>query len=59
MNNEPIHPNHELGTDMILERKDREPDELTIFPSDISREERVTTWVSAEEGSFVELGEWR
>ena len=32
------------------------PDECTIYPSGVSGVERMTTWISAEEGSYVDLG---
>ena len=39
----------------IVEYEDA-PDECTIFPRDASGVERMTTWISAEEGSYVDLG---
>ena len=33
--------------------------ECTIFPADTSGEERTTRWISAEEGSYVELPQMR
>ena len=39
-------------------RYDHQPDELTIFPREVPRGQRLTTWVSAEEGSFVDLDDW-
>lgn len=39
----------------IVEYEDA-PDECTIFPRDVSDVERMTTWISAEEGSYVDLG---
>ncbi len=38
---------------------DGRPDECTIFPLDVNEAELVTTWISAEEGSFVALEEMR
>lgn len=38
---------------------DGHPDECTIFPVDASEAELVTTWISAEAGSFVALAEMR
>ena len=35
------------------------PDVCTIFPLDVGEEELLTTWISAEEGSFVPLAEMR
>ncbi|MFB6071283.1 MAG: hypothetical protein ABEJ76_09685 [Halanaeroarchaeum sp.] len=31
----------------------------TIFPRDAGEDELVTTWITAEEGSFVGLDDWR
>lgn len=36
--------------------KDR-PAECTLFPADVTGFERTTTWITAEEGSFVGLVE--
>lgn len=38
----------------IVEFEDR-PSECTIFPSDASETERLTTWMTAKEGSYVRL----
>ncbi|MFB6120507.1 MAG: hypothetical protein ABEJ68_05255 [Halobacteriaceae archaeon] len=35
------------------------PDECTIYPADATDEALMTTWISAEEGSFVDLDEMR
>ena len=40
-------------------RYDDQPDELTLYPRDISRGRQATTWISAREGSFVDLQEHR
>lgn len=32
------------------------PNECTIFPRGVSEAERMTTWISAKEGSYVDLG---
>lgn len=42
-----------------LVRYDHAPDELTLYPRDVTRGRKPTTWVSAEEGSFVDLQEFR
>jgi hypothetical protein len=31
------------------------PDECTIYPSGVTGMEQMTTWISAEEDSFVDL----
>lgn len=36
---------------------DDAPDELTIYPTDATDEELLTTWVSAQEDSYVDLSE--
>ncbi|SDM97284.1 hypothetical protein SAMN04487949_3030 [Halogranum gelatinilyticum] len=33
------------------------PDECTIYPTDVADAELVTTWISAQEGSYVSLAE--
>lgn len=34
---------------------DDDPDQCTIFPTDVSEDQRTTTWISAEEGSYCSL----
>lgn len=34
---------------------DDAPDECTIYPQDVSHWDRMTTWITAEEGSYVDL----
>jgi hypothetical protein len=41
----------------VLDESHRGTVECLLFPADADREERETTWVSAEEGSFVPLDE--
>lgn len=36
-----------------------DPAECTIFPRDVAEGDRLTTWLSAREGSFVALAEMR
>jgi hypothetical protein len=38
----------------VVEYEDA-PDECTIFPRRVSGIERMTTWISAEESSYVDL----
>lgn len=40
-------------------RYDRGPDVLTLYPRDASRGTKATAWISAEEGSFINLQEFR
>ena len=35
------------------------PDECTISPAAIEGEKRLTTWISAQEGSYVDLASMR
>ena len=35
------------------------PDVLTFSPVDVGPADRTTAWLSASEGSFVDLTEWR
>lgn len=43
----------------VVEERDSAPDECTIYPVDAADEELVTKWITAEEGSFVELDAMR
>jgi hypothetical protein len=43
----------------IVVPTDDQPAECTIFPVDASEDELVTTWISAEDGSFVALDDMR
>jgi len=40
-------------------RYDTAPDELTLYPADVTDGRRATTWISAQEGSFVALEDRR
>jgi hypothetical protein len=42
-----------------VEEYDRDPDECTIYPANATATELPTTWITAEEGSFVSLDEMR
>lgn len=35
------------------------PDELTIYPVDPVADEIMTHWITAKEGAYVSLHEWR
>jgi hypothetical protein len=39
----------------VVERYEDAPDQCTIFPTGLDDHERMATWVSAREPSFVEL----
>ena len=41
--------------DARLVRYANAPDELTVFPREVPEEARATTWLTAQEGSFVDL----
>lgn len=43
----------------ILEEYDDQPDQCTIFPTDRSDVDRTTTWITAEEGSYVAIRDSR
>jgi hypothetical protein len=43
----------------IVEKYEERPDQCTIFPSNSEGVERMSTWVSAREGSFVDVGTMR
>lgn len=43
----------------IVVPTDDQPAECTIFPVDATEDELVTTWISAEDGSFVALCDMR
>lgn len=42
-----------------IEQRDREPDLCTIYPPDTEGMERMTTWMTASEGSYVDLEDAR
>lgn len=39
----------------IVEKYEDRPDQCTIFPSASDGVERMSTWVTAREGSFVDI----
>ncbi len=49
--NEPDDP----STQSTVVEYDDAPNECTIFLSGVSRTERMTTWITAKEGSYVDL----
>ncbi|WP_411964557.1 hypothetical protein [Haloferax sp. YSMS24] len=50
-------PPDDLEYIAIVTPYDDAPDECTIFPTGLSEERLMTTWISAEEDSFVSLDE--
>ena len=42
-----------------IESYDDAPDECTIYPADATAADLTTTWITAREGSFVQLDEMR
>lgn len=48
-----------VALESIVERYDDQPDECTIFRSDVPEPRRLSTWISAKEGSYVDLCLWR
>ena len=45
--------------DAEIVRYDDAPDECTIYPADTEEWDLLTTWISAAEGSYVELAAMR
>lgn len=43
----------------VVVEYDGEPDECTLYPAEASDDALVTEWITAEEGSYVELDEMR
>lgn len=43
----------------VVEEHDDGPDECTLFPPEADDESLVAEWITAEEGSYVALGEMR
>ncbi|UPW01416.1 hypothetical protein M0R88_04765 [Halorussus gelatinilyticus] len=43
----------------VVEERDDRPDECTLYPPDADDEALVAEWITAEEGSFVDLDEMR
>ncbi|ELZ81810.1 hypothetical protein C453_17379 [Haloferax elongans ATCC BAA-1513] len=50
-------PTDNVEYEAIVAPYDDAPDECTIFPAGLSEEELLTTWISAQEGSYVSLDE--
>ncbi|KTG30423.1 DUF7511 domain-containing protein [Haloferax profundi] len=50
-------PADDLEYIAIVAPYDDAPDECTIFPAGLSEDELTTTWISAQEGSYVSLDE--
>ena len=53
----PPDPISTFGAEIVVSQN--APAECTIYPTDIPTEERITTWISAAEGSFVSLADRR
>jgi hypothetical protein len=39
----------------VVEVGDDEPDRCTVYPDDVSDEERLTAWITAESGSYESI----
>ncbi|MUV58260.1 hypothetical protein SAMN04487947_2936 [Halogeometricum rufum] len=55
-------PLSELPTETLVGtvvEYDDAPDECTVYPLHADEDERLTTWISAKDDSFVELDEMR
>ena len=50
-------PADDVEYEAIVAPYDDAPDECTIYPIDVPEEKLMTTWITAEEGSFVSLDE--
>ncbi|WP_338729736.1 hypothetical protein [Haladaptatus sp. DJG-WS-42] len=47
----------EFELQSVLVKYEHAPDELTVFPRNRSEVDVYTTWITASEGSFCDLGE--
>lgn len=54
---DPPDPAAEMAAEIVV--AEDAPAECTIFPRGVAGFERTTTWISAEEGSFVSLADTR
>ena len=52
-----IAPATDMEYTAIVAPYDDAPDECTIFPEGLTEDEVLTTWISAQEGSYVSLDE--
>jgi hypothetical protein len=43
----------------VVETYDDEPDQCTIFPREVAGLDRMTTWITAREDSFIALARMR
>lgn len=48
-----------LELESVIEHYDDRPDECTIFRSDIPEHQRLSTWITAKQGDYVELSACR
>lgn len=49
----------EFELDHITVENDDAPDECAVFPREATEEELMTAWITAQEGSFVDLESMR
>lgn len=63
MTNADVHPpdSEELTTELdhVTVEPDDAPDECALFPHGANEDELMTTWISAHDDSFVDLGSMR
>jgi hypothetical protein len=52
-------PDTEQRLEHLLVSHADAPDELTLYPADVAEDEITTTWITAQEGAYVSLREWR
>jgi hypothetical protein len=56
---DPVAVGPDPDVDAAIVERDDGLDELTISPADVEGFERMTTWITAREGSYVSLEEMR
>jgi hypothetical protein len=52
-------PDEEAPLESALVPHTDAPDELTLYPADSDDADITTHWITAREGAFVSLREWR
>lgn len=60
MSSEREPPRERQGTyRAVVEEYEGRPDQCTIFPRDVSETDRLATWITARDESFVRLDKMR
>jgi len=52
-------PAEEVRLESVLVPHADGPDELTLYPADVTDAAIMTRWMTAQEGAYVSLEEWR